>query len=421
MGTTPNYDINYEDERFQQVETERDNALTEIDQQYGEMIGNTDKYYQDLINQSQANADKMAEVQNQNKDFAIEKIEQQREKYQKDYTKETSGAYVDWQKQSNQHGVKAEQMAMQGMVGSGFSESSQVAMYTAYQNRIATAREVMAQANLNCDNGIKDAILQNNSALAEIYANANKEQLEIALQGFQYKNELLEKQTEREMQLKQYYADEWQRVLDQINKDNAMAEEVRQYNEEMALKQQQLAEEIRQFNEEIERLKAKDKQEYEMQIKEMELKKQQLEEEKRQFDASLSASRSSGGSSRSSSGGSYTVSGSSGGSGGSSKDTSYVKAPYKVCTPYWRGALNPDVAKYGAFNTDYATTPYQPKGIGNYGKVTSTGKKVPVTSVVKYGNEAGKTKTSMQTVWQTSNGMKWLWNGTLNKYERYYG
>ena len=392
MSSTPNYNIDYEDERFKEVETERDNALTEVDQQYGEMIGNTDKYYQDLINQSKENADKMAEVQNQNKNFAIEKIEQQREQYKKDYQKEQSGAYVDWQKQSNQYGAKAEQMAMQGMVGTGYQESSQTAMYVAYQNRVATAREVMAQANMNCDNGIKDAILQNNSKLAEIYANANKEQLEIALQGFQYKNDLLENQMNREMQLKQFYSNEWQNVLNQMNVENALAEEVRQANIQQAQwekeYQQKIAEfeeQKRQFDVEIARLKAKDEEEARYKAQQLELQKQQLAEEQRQFNLQYQASkRSSGGSSG---GGSYNLGNS-----------------YALQTEYYQGSYNKD-CQYGTFSNGY-----QPNNINNT-KLKNSG----ATFTFNTQTLSGKKQTVTQTVW-TANGKYYYWEGRENRY-----
>lgn len=398
MSSTPNYNINYEDERFKEVEAERDNALTEVEQQYGEMIGNTDKYYQDLINQSKENADKLADVQNQNKDFAIEKIEQQREQYKKDYQKEQSGAYVDWQKQSNAYGVQAEQMAMQGMTGTGYSESSQVAMFTAYQNRVATAREVMAQANMNCDNGIKDAILQNNSALAEIYANANKEQLEIALEGFKYKNDLLETQLNREMQLKQYYSNEWQNVLNQMNTENALAEQVRQANIQQAQwekeYQQKIAEfeeQKRQFDVEIERLKAQDEAEAQYKAQQLELAKREVQLAEDKFKAEQEA---------------YKLSTKSSSSGSGNSATLKNNYPYAVNTAYYQGALNKD-AKNGTFSNGY-----QPDNI-NGEKLTDS--KREYTFNTKTLNGQGRKVT--QTVWlNKKTGKYYYWEGRDNKY-----
>lgn len=285
------YEINYDDKRFTQVESDKKEALSDLEKTYAGMINNSDKYYQAQIDASKQWADKQAELQNAQTDFAIQEIEQQKAQAKKDYTKEQSGAYVDWQKQSNQYGANAEAMAAQGMYGSGFSESSQVSMYNTYQNRITAARESYNLAIQNYNNSITEARLQNNAVLAEIAYQSLQQQLELSLQGFQYKNQLITEQADKKLQVDQMYHQRYQDVLNQINTENALAEEVRQFNKNYDLNVKKLDEEIRQFNEEIARLKAKDEEEAKRAAQELELKKQQvqlqkaqLEEEKRQFN-----------------------------------------------------------------------------------------------------------------------------------------
>lgn len=266
MATT----VNYDDERFTQVESDKQQALTEVENAYGGMIEQSDDFYQAQIDASKEYATQQQQIQQDKTDFAIEQIEQQKQQAQKDYTKEQSGAYVDWQKQSNQYGANAEQMAASGLQNTGFSESSQVSMYNTYQSRVATARETYNQAVLNYNNAIKDAQLQNSAALAEIAYNTLQQQLQLSLEGFQYKNNLVLELTSQKQQLNSEYYSRWQDVVNQINTENALAEEIRQYNEslayereqaalaqeqwekEYALQQAQLAEEQRQFNEELE-------------------------------------------------------------------------------------------------------------------------------------------------------------------------
>lgn len=235
-----NYKIDYNDERFSKVESDKSAALSDLEQTYAGMINDSDKFYQAQIDASKEWADKQSQLQQEQTDFAIDQIEQQKEQAKKDYTKEQSGAYVDWQKQSNQYGVNSEEVAAGGMTNTGFAESSQVSMYNTYQNRVATARESYNRAVLNYDNAIKDARLQNNSALAEIAYNALQQQLELSLQGFQYKNTLLLEKANTKRDVENNYYLRYQDVLNQINTENAMAEEVRQFNESMA-------EDIRQF------------------------------------------------------------------------------------------------------------------------------------------------------------------------------
>lgn len=227
--TTPNYDINYDDERFTQVETEKTEALSDLEKTYAGMINSADKYYNDQIQASKDWADKQSQLQQERTDFAIEQIEQQKDQAKKDYTKEQSGAYVDWQKQSNQFGANAEQMAAMGMQTTGFSESSQVSMYNTYQSRVTAARESYNQAVLNYNNAIKDARLQNNSVLAEIAYEALQQQLELSLQGFQYKNTLILDKAEQKRALNSEYYKRYQDVIAQINEENKLKETVRQF------------------------------------------------------------------------------------------------------------------------------------------------------------------------------------------------
>ena len=227
------YEINYDDQRFQDVESDKKQAISDLEKTYSGMINESDSYYQAQINASKEWEKKQTELQNQQTDFAIQEIEQNKAQAQKDYTKEQSGAYVDWQKQSNEYGAEAEQRAAQGLENTGFSESSQVSMYNAYQNRVATARESFNRIVLDFNNKITEARLQNNSALAEIAFKSLQQRFEYALQRFQYKNTLLLEQVNKKTELEQLYHERWQDVLDQMNTENALAEEARQFNEQM--------------------------------------------------------------------------------------------------------------------------------------------------------------------------------------------
>lgn len=256
------YEINYNDKRFTDVEAEKDVALKENAQVYDGMINQTDSFYNAQIDATKDWEKKQTEIQNEQTDFAIEKIEQQKAQAEKDYTKEQSGAYVDYKKQSNQYGANAEAMAAQGMANTGYSESSQVSMYNTYQNRVATARESFSRAVLNYDNAMKDARLQNSAALAQIAYDSLQKQLELSLQGFQYKNQLVLDKANKKLEIDNIYYSRYQDVLQQINTENSLAENIRQFNanlaeskrqhqESLAMQQAQLDEQQRQFDEEM--------------------------------------------------------------------------------------------------------------------------------------------------------------------------
>lgn len=434
--------VNMEDERFGQVESDKQQAMTELEQTYGGMIGEADKYYQAQIDASKQWADTQSQLQQEQTDFTIEQIEQQKQQAAKDYTKEQSGAYVDWQKQSNQYGVEAERQAAAGMDGTGFSESSQVSMYNTYQNRVATARESYNQAVLNYNNSIKEARLQNNSVLAEIAYQALQQQLELSLQGFQYKNQLILDQANKKLEVDNMYYNRYQDVLNQINHENAMAEEIRQFEKNYELQTKQLDESIRQFeleydqrikefdegirqfNEEIARLKKKDEQEYQMEIKRLQQQAAALAEEKRQFNlsyelqkqqyemqkAAIEAEQKATQAEYSEKAKAaaknadirYTSDQSE-----SAMEAERVNGSPQVVTPYYRGALNPDAKKYGTFDNNY-----QPKGITGHGTLSKTSDKYQFTT----NTLDGQKKTVNQNIWRAQDGTYWYWDGRYNKY-----
>ena len=354
-----NYEVNYDDERFDQVEEDKGEALTELEETYGGMIEESDSYYDEQIKASQEWADKQSQLQQEQTDFAIEQIEQQKQQAHSDYVKEQSGAYVDWQKQSNQYGAEAERQAAVGMNGTGFGESSQVSMYNTYQNRVATARESYGRAVLNYDNAIKDARLQNNSKLAEIAYQALQTQLQLALEGFQYKNQLILEQANKKIELENTYYQRYLDVLNQINHENAMAEDIRQYNQNYELQLKQYNESIRQFNEEIARLKKKDEQEYKLQIEELELKKKQMEEEKRQWEEEMKFQREQYEWQKAKA----SSSGSSGKSSASSNSSGSTKSSYSVKSTSTGNNNKVQVDSGGSYPTNRASL--KAIGLGN--------------------------------------------------------
>lgn len=284
-----NYEINYNDQRFQDVEAEKQAQLSQMGNAYNDMINNSDQFYQDQIDAVNDYRDQQQQLQNEQTEFAIQKIEQEKDKTLKDYTKEQKGAYVDYQKATNQYGVNAEQMASQGLAGSGFSESSQVSMFNTYQNRVSTAREVYNQAVLNYNNSIQEARLNNNSRLAEIAYNSLKETLALSLEGFQYKNTLILDKMDREQELNNTYYARWQDVQNQINTENALKEQIRQYDEQLAY------------------YKEKDAKEYELEIKKLEEQKRQAQQAQANWEKEFALAKQKASSS-----------GGSGGSGGGS-------------------------------------------------------------------------------------------------------
>lgn len=358
--------VNYNDKRFAQVEADKQTAINNANKTYDNMINQTDAKYNELINATKDYATTQQQIQQENTDFAIEKIEQQKDKAERDYTKEQTGAYVDYQKATDQYGVGAERLAQNGMSNTGYSESSQISAFTTYQNRYATARESYNQAVLSYDNAIKEAQLANNAQLAEIAFNSLKTQLEYSLQGFQYKNQLLQTKLDTQIKLDSEYNNRYQQVLSQINTENALAEQIRQYNESLAFQKQQAAQEQANWQ--------------------------------KQYNATYGSAKLSGGSSG----------GSSKSSGGSSKLSSGSSSKSSSSST----KLSDSSSKYGYFSNGY-----QPKGVKVNGKeyeLKESGLKV--YNVFNEGTSK-KTATSFgkQNIWQAG-GRYFVWDGSIKDY-----
>lgn len=347
-----------DDKRLTQVESEKKEAINSANNVYNNMINQTDDKYNELINANKDWAEKQQEIQQQNTDFAIEQINQNKQKAEKDYIKEQTGAYTDYQKATDQYGVSAERMATSGLQNTGYAESSKVQAFTSYQNRYSTAREVYNNAVLSYDNAIKDAQLKNNAQLAEIAFQSLQTQLQYALEGFQYKNQLLQTKLDTQIKLDSEYNNRYQQVLSQINTENALAEQIRQYNESMAYQKERDAVADAQWQ--------------------------------KQYNLSLASKSSSGGSGGGSSGssGSGSTKLSSGGSNSQAKLTD-VKS---------------DAEKYGTFSNGY-----QPKGVDGYGELSAS--KLKVQDVF---NELG-TSFGKQTIWQAG-GHYFVWDGKSKDY-----
>ena len=118
---------------------------------------------------------------NENTEFAIQQIENQKADTTKEYEKEQANAYKDYMHATNPYGVNAEQMAAAGLSNSGYSESAKVAMFNQYQNRLMAAREIYATAMRDWEMESTRARIQNKADLLEIAINAFKSTLSLAV------------------------------------------------------------------------------------------------------------------------------------------------------------------------------------------------------------------------------------------------
>ena len=233
------YNVNYDDDRFKQVETEKQSQLEQYNKAYDDLINERNTFtqqQQDYVNNWQATQEQIA---NDNLNHQIELYNQQKDKAERDYQKEARASYADYQKEVDRYGVSRENVVNNGLSNSGYAESSKVDMYNTYQNRLASARQSLNDIKLEFDNAIKEATLQNNATLAENALTALKQKLDIALEGFNYKDTQTQNKLNWQNTLNNTYYNRYKDVESQINYENEQAEAIRQFNEQMAYKKEQ--------------------------------------------------------------------------------------------------------------------------------------------------------------------------------------
>lgn len=225
--------VNYEDDRFKQVENEKQSELNKYNETYNDLINERNN----LTNQQQEMVDRWENTQkdiaNKNLQYQKDLIEQQRKKAEQTYQNEAKASYIDYQKEVDKYGVSRENAVNNGLSNSGYSESSKVDMYNTYQNRLGIARKSMQDAGLEFDNAIRQAQLSNDETLAQNALTALQNKLNIILEGFNYKSEQENNRLNWNNTINNNYYNRYKDVESQINYENETAEKIRQYNEQM--------------------------------------------------------------------------------------------------------------------------------------------------------------------------------------------
>ena len=238
------------DERLEEIEREKQQELAKNNQQ----LDNLAAEREDLTNEQNNLVDRWEQTNNDtlDKQLAFQKdlINQQKEEAKKNYEDEARSAYSDYRRETNDYGVTREKLADQGLAHSGYSESSRIGMYSAYQNRLGMARKGLDKAYLDFNNAIKEAQLTNDTNKAQNALKTLENKLQISLEGFNYKDALARDRMNMEMQTGDRYYNRYQNTINQINYEQEQAENRRRYEQEMAYKKQQDAQAQRNWERE---------------------------------------------------------------------------------------------------------------------------------------------------------------------------
>jgi hypothetical protein len=126
----------------------------------------------------------LKKAQEDNAAFTQKTLEEKKKQLDEEYHNEAQDAYTDYTRETSKYGVGAEAMAALGMSRTGYSESSRVRMYAAYQERVANTKAALASARNDYDIAMARAEQQNNLALAELAFTAFQRRTELLISQF---------------------------------------------------------------------------------------------------------------------------------------------------------------------------------------------------------------------------------------------
>lgn len=213
------YEVDYNDSRLVNVRNEQAQKESEIKNRYDSLANESKIYYDKQIENSKNWANKQTEIQNNSLNQTLNEINQTKEQTEKDYQREQKAAYVDYMKQINPYSARAEELAANGLINSGFNENERINKYLAMQNRYTSARESLNKALINVNNSIVQARNANDARIAEIAEKAMDEQLSLSLQAFNYRSTLMQEKEQRIAENTDRYNSQYQNVLAQINQE----------------------------------------------------------------------------------------------------------------------------------------------------------------------------------------------------------
>lgn len=211
--------IDSNDSRLTNIERERQEKISQSNAEYNKTINDVNSHYNNVNQALDQGYAKREQAMNQQTQATIDNINTQKDRAERNYQNEQRGSYIDYRNAINPYGAQAELRASRGLANSGYSETYQSNAYNAWQNRVATAKQSLNDALVDYNAQITNARNTNSTALAELWSNVALQKAQNSLQGFQYKNTLIENRNQRETQLQQLYDTKYQNMYKNISED----------------------------------------------------------------------------------------------------------------------------------------------------------------------------------------------------------
>lgn len=178
-----------------------------------------------LLNEQQK---KQNELINQQTQIQTDELNREKEKIDKDVDKTNQSLYSNWQKQTNQYGVQAEQLAQQGLANSGYAETTKTALYNTYQKNVTdtlnNARDLKSDYDFKIAQARQQGSVQQAQAAVDLYA----QRLQLLTQNYELRQN-------REQYLYQKERDrvsdnQWQKTFEEQVRQNEIENQWKQKN-----------------------------------------------------------------------------------------------------------------------------------------------------------------------------------------------
>ena len=176
-----------------------------------------------LLNQQEQKQNDIIQQQTQ---MQVDELNREKEKLQKETDKTTRGLYANWQKQANQYGVQAEQLAQQGLGKSGYAETTKTALYNTYQKSVTdtldNSKDLYADYNFKIQQARQNGSIQQAQSALELYS----QRLQLLTQNYELRQN-------REQYLYQQERDrvqdsQWQKSFDEQVRQNEIENQWKQ-------------------------------------------------------------------------------------------------------------------------------------------------------------------------------------------------
>ncbi len=172
-----------------------------------------------LENKQNSMLDEQQKLNNQIVDTSLNqtvaRLEKQKADQEKEATKQASGLYTNYKKQTQQFGANQEQLVSQGLGKSGYAESSKVSMYNQYQSNVTEVMtknsELKAEIDLQMNEAYQNADIQKAQNAVDMYA----QKLNLLMQNYslryqKYRDAVADEQWEKSFALQQQQANQSQ-------------------------------------------------------------------------------------------------------------------------------------------------------------------------------------------------------------------